>query len=203
MKSTRPPSIATWVLEHLTFGDRNDALSGDLLEEFQSGRSSGWYWRQVLAAIATSYLREVRTRALVVVFAALWIVPAQTWWSFAMWSAAHCAGFIFPWPYSTFLGAAIVVFQSLWAGLALYVLLYSRVGRNFTLEKVGRGFWIGPLVFTLLTVAIQIMSHPLGIANSSRGALKLVTYFFSLVAAAWGIRSRVAPEAKTIDFPRR
>jgi hypothetical protein len=203
MKSNQPPFIGTWVLEHLTFGDHNDALSGDLLEEFQSGRSAGWYWRQVLAAIAASYLREARARSLLVVFAALWIMPAQAWWPFAMWPAAHCAEFVFPWPYSTFLGEGVVVFQSLWAGLAAYTLLYSLTKRNFNLEKVGRGFWIGPLAFTLLTIAIQILSHPLGIATSIRGELKLVSCFLSLIAAAWEIRPRVASESKTLDFSGR
>jgi hypothetical protein len=33
---------------------QNPALAGDLLEEFQSGRSSAWYWRQALMVIVTA-----------------------------------------------------------------------------------------------------------------------------------------------------
>lgn len=190
MKGDNPPVLATWILERLIPGNRNDALSGDLLEEFRSGRSSGWYWRQALAAVANGCIREGSARSLLVVFAALWILPARIWWHFAYWSATHWGGLIFPWPYPSVLGMAIVVFQSLWVGLALYILLYSRAVGNVSLDKVWCGFWIGPLVFALLSVAIQIVSHPLGIGLGSRAWLKVVTYFVSLVAAAWGVRPR-------------
>jgi hypothetical protein len=38
-----PPTIATWMLKHLVWGGRNEALEGDLLEEFQRRRSATWY----------------------------------------------------------------------------------------------------------------------------------------------------------------
>jgi hypothetical protein len=195
MRKANPPFIATWILEHLIPGDRNDALSGDLLEEFRSGRSASWYWQQVLAAMAIGFLREIRVRSLVVIFAALWTIPVRAWWLFAFWPAAHSAGFLFPWPYSTMLGAAILVFQSLWAGLIVYSLLYSLMVRNFNIERVGRGFWIAPLVFILLVVPGRILHRPLGIV-ASQDTIKVLAFFLSLVVAAWGVRSRVAPESK-------
>jgi hypothetical protein len=181
MKRTEPPFIAIWILERLTPGNSNDALLGDLLEEFRSG-----------------CFREMRVHWLVVAFAALWVVPAQAWWSFAPWFAIHCAELIVPWPYSTMIGMAVVIFESLWTGLAFYALLASFFGRDVTLEGIRRGVWIGPLVFSFLTVAIQILSHPLGIPPADRGALKLATYFLSMATAAWRVRSRVTPESKAM-----
>lgn len=35
-----PPTTATWMLEHLLLGKRNEALEGDLFEEFQRRRSA-------------------------------------------------------------------------------------------------------------------------------------------------------------------
>jgi len=46
------------------FGCRNDALSGDLLEEYNLGRSGAWYWRQVLVAIVVGFGKEVRAHKL-------------------------------------------------------------------------------------------------------------------------------------------
>ena len=43
MKSIKSVALATWMLEHLAFGSDNEALCGDLLEEFQLGRSAAWY----------------------------------------------------------------------------------------------------------------------------------------------------------------
>ena len=60
MRSSRPPVLATWLLEHLRFSNTDEVLAGDLLEDFQHGRSVAWYWRQVFAAILVGFIREVR-----------------------------------------------------------------------------------------------------------------------------------------------
>ena len=56
MTATRPPALATWLLKHAARG--NDALVGDLLEEYCRRRSDVWYWRQVLTAVALNLSRE-------------------------------------------------------------------------------------------------------------------------------------------------
>jgi hypothetical protein len=60
MKSSEPPALATWLLEHIRFSNTDEALAGDLLEEFTQGRSGAWYWRQVLLAIVVGFGKEVR-----------------------------------------------------------------------------------------------------------------------------------------------
>jgi hypothetical protein len=55
MRSSKPPAVATWLLEHLQSGSRNDHITGDLMEAYQHGRSRAWYWKQVLAAIMVSF----------------------------------------------------------------------------------------------------------------------------------------------------
>jgi hypothetical protein len=58
----KPPAFATSLLVRL--GEEDDALAGDLLEEFSRGRSRTWYWRQVLAAISLAAVRHLRTHPL-------------------------------------------------------------------------------------------------------------------------------------------
>jgi preprotein translocase subunit SecY len=48
----QPPAFATWLLTR--FAEGNDALVGDLFEEYHRGRSGAWYWRQVLASVGLS-----------------------------------------------------------------------------------------------------------------------------------------------------
>ena len=62
MKSSRPTSLATWILDH--FVPNNEALAGDLIEQFRQGRSSLWYWRQVAVAIVVTTIDEIRAHPL-------------------------------------------------------------------------------------------------------------------------------------------
>jgi hypothetical protein len=51
VKSSDPPRLAVWLLEEFGPEVNREALTGDLNEAMAQGRSSAWYWRQVLAAI--------------------------------------------------------------------------------------------------------------------------------------------------------
>ena len=62
MRRTEPPPFATWMLEHGIPGDTEEALAGDLFEEFRSGRSEGWFWRQALAAWFVGWLKYLSSR---------------------------------------------------------------------------------------------------------------------------------------------
>lgn len=59
MTATRPPRLATWVVERFVGGPRRDSLVGDLLEQYAQRRSAAWYWRQVVTAIAVSAARDI------------------------------------------------------------------------------------------------------------------------------------------------
>jgi len=55
---TAPPRLAMLLLDRLAPPD--EELAGDLVEEYQSGRSRVWFWRQVLIAIAVGAARSAR-----------------------------------------------------------------------------------------------------------------------------------------------
>jgi hypothetical protein len=46
-----PPRIATWLLKHCGVGPNHDAIIGDLVEQYQHGRSRWWFRKQVALAI--------------------------------------------------------------------------------------------------------------------------------------------------------
>jgi hypothetical protein len=79
MKTSKPPALATWLLEHSKPGGKNEALAGDLLEQFSQGRSVTWYWRQVLVAILAAFLREWRTLVWAFVFTVGWAYLLKFW----------------------------------------------------------------------------------------------------------------------------
>jgi hypothetical protein len=60
--SLDPPRLATWLLEQ--FSPVLDVpLAGDLIESFREGRSSGWYWRQVLWAVLVAFLHSLQKQS--------------------------------------------------------------------------------------------------------------------------------------------
>jgi hypothetical protein len=67
MRSTRPPKIPRWLLRHFGSSPKNDAVIGDLDEQYQRGRSLLWYWRQVLLAIVEGFVAEIRLHKLLAI----------------------------------------------------------------------------------------------------------------------------------------
>jgi len=82
MRSSHPPIVATWLLEHLRSDSVNESLVGDLMEEYGRGRSNAWYRRQVLAAIVVSSCDEVRAHALIAIKALITGWAAQFMFQF-------------------------------------------------------------------------------------------------------------------------
>jgi len=80
MKPSKPPVLATWLLEHACFSTSDGVIAGDLLEEFNRGRSAAWYWRQVLVAIVVGCTGEVRRHRVLAARAIL-----------ITWAANYCA----------------------------------------------------------------------------------------------------------------
>jgi len=86
MKPSIPPRVATWLLQRFGRPYRRDALLGDLSEEYAHGRSRGWYWRQVVCALAAHW-RSASWRRLPV------MLGIVTWWSVLL-----VLTFAFVWP---------------------------------------------------------------------------------------------------------
>jgi hypothetical protein len=59
MKSSQPPTLPTKLLQWLASGPHGDAVAGDLIEQYQQGRSAVWYWRQALLAIVVSFAKDL------------------------------------------------------------------------------------------------------------------------------------------------
>jgi ABC-type transport system involved in cytochrome c biogenesis permease subunit len=55
-----PPKAALWLLEHWGSPYHGESLAGDLIEQYQDGRSRTWYWKQVGAAILVARWRRIR-----------------------------------------------------------------------------------------------------------------------------------------------
>jgi hypothetical protein len=56
-----PPRLALWLLRRLGSSYHAESLVGDLIEQYQEGRSRAWYWGQVAAAILLARARFIRS----------------------------------------------------------------------------------------------------------------------------------------------
>jgi hypothetical protein len=94
------------LLRHARPGGDNDALTGDLIERFRDGQTRGWFWRQVLIAIAVGVLGGIRRHWPYFCYAiAGTAMPAILWKSISNAAGPHPLGFwlhwwTLPWPLS-------------------------------------------------------------------------------------------------------
>jgi hypothetical protein len=177
MKPIPPVALATWMLEHLTFGSRNESLSGggDLLEELRSGRSAGWYWRQVASAIAVTLSGKSRAYGLPLVFSAGWCILYPALWPSIMSSrlaqtmlermAAH------DWPCSSslqFVSGVTPAVMFVWIGFFVYLTLHHRAGRQFSALRVLGSLSISLNVLFVATIAQHLGNSGLDVRIVSR-----------------------------------
>jgi len=84
MSPRKPPRLATWLLNRFGLARQNPSLMGDLLEEFRSGRSAAWFWRQTVVVILTGLARHVSLRRRLLTAYAIG-GSAETAIAFALW----------------------------------------------------------------------------------------------------------------------
>jgi hypothetical protein len=108
----QPPVVARWLLNRFT-SCTPTALQGDVEEEYQSGRSSAWYWRQVVGAIVTGLRKDIWDHPILALraIATGWIVLllmfvllgdrtaeaiAKYFWNWSRYEDGYGAGFWWP-----------------------------------------------------------------------------------------------------------
>jgi hypothetical protein len=142
MKSARLVAFGTWMVDHFTFGLTNQALSGDLLEEMQSGRPVAWYWRQVCSAVATGLLRRLSDLTLPLIYCAAWTLLYPVWNLLSKVVLVRVAPLgltEFAWPKSELVPICYGIVPALafvWLGFLVYVLLRIRTFHEITAQRV-------------------------------------------------------------------
>jgi hypothetical protein len=61
MSDRAPPKFAMWLLKQWGSPYHRESLAGDLIEQYQEGRSRAWCWGQVTTAIVIARARFIRT----------------------------------------------------------------------------------------------------------------------------------------------
>jgi hypothetical protein len=161
MNRLKPPRVPAWMLEHFKTGGSNEALAGDLVEEFRSGRSNIWYWRQVLAALLIGWLKNIREHRNLMVFAALWSMLAPGWMLVAMRAAEGQAEawhvWRLNWPWSSLCSAALFFVPGLiflWVGIASYLVTQMLIVKHFNMWRIGRGLLLSIPFFVAISGAL-------------------------------------------------
>ena len=191
MKASRPPVLASWLLKHLV---PNEILAGDLLEEFGE-RGSGWYWRQVLAAIIVGFFHELRVRWTAVLFVFVFIIAVPLryiWGSLQFRSLLHFGGRL-PWPVSLISEIAVnTLFNTIILVVAIGV--YLVVVRNSNPRKLTHAFVTGLSVIALsisgIFCASALLPLRLLFVFSFIGYLPLL---LGLMVSMWIVAPNVAP----------
>jgi hypothetical protein len=222
MSHREPPPIAVWMLEHMTSGDRDEALMGDLLEVFRSGRSNGWYWHQAIAACAVSWFESLRVRTPLLVFALLWSMAAPAWNTICIMVESDriedrfCSIFGPFWILPALIAWTILHSIFLWGGLLIFGVFQRNVGGTLNSNKFKRAFLLAPVIFVpaygilYLTVDLhwygyfehfQLRGSPLGQIADLRilaDAIR-IPYLLALLLALWGVIPRASRISNPVD----
>ena len=62
MSPTPPPKLAMYLLDRFGSPYHRESLAGDLIEQFQNGRSTRWFWQQVLSAVLAARMRDLESK---------------------------------------------------------------------------------------------------------------------------------------------
>jgi hypothetical protein len=170
MKSLESVTLASWLLKHFTFGRDREALIGDLSEEFQSGRSASWYWRQALSAIGVGALRNSRDYVLALVFSLAWCMFYPAWRlclariKLPQTISAELTAIDLP--YSSALhgiGEMLPALIFVWLGLFLYLLLRREWASEFSGLRLLASLSISLNVLFMTIIGLQIHLKPSGV----------------------------------------
>jgi hypothetical protein len=196
------------MLKHLPPGRQNEALAGDLLEEFVHGRSAIWYWRQVMVAIVIRCYRDILNHRTILTYAAVWSILAPSWFviSDKMWANSQLLGPIYrmDFPWSTICDLIFVSGLSLvfiWTGLLLYLVPHMLAMRSFNIGRLGRGLSLTLLVWAALLVLSFLLPPPMHSLDrrdfTPLNAIKNMQIWvgclpaiLTLVCGLWGATSR-------------
>lgn len=216
MKREKPPAVARWILEHLVPGKKNDALAGDLLEEFRRGRSSTWYWRQVLSAFAVGCTQELRANWLAFVFGFFWALPASALWiAMIRWQSGTFLArrWDLPWPYSMICELGLTFGSQVlyvWAGVIFGFSIFSAAKRQFKVRRLARGVWISLAAYLVGFVSLFIWRllfpmafdvryvTPAGLIIGSWWVLFRVPFFIAVAAGLWSACASTSEQRKVM-----
>lgn len=211
MRKTSPPFLATWMLHRLTPAPRNEALTGDLLEEFATGRPAAWYWRQILAVIAIAFSRQIISNRAVMLFTALWstLVPS---WLLAIAAIEQRFNlnqrfFQMDWPWCVVCDWGLLLAANLafiWTGIALYLVPQLWTARNLRLRPLARGVFASlPSIFGVWAALVVlpkgfILSQTQTLTQSPNSVPSLhiaaiivrLPFFLTILCALWGAAAR-------------
>ena len=173
MKPTLSTALATWMLDHMTLGVRNESLSGDLLEELHSGRSTAWYWHQTISAIAITLSTRARAYVTPLLFSASWSVLYPTLWPALVHStsAQNLANHFTPsdLPFSTGLGfLAGIAPAALFIALGFFVYLISHKHTRTSTIRLMASLSISLNVLFVTIIGQHMRHYGVDLRNVSR-----------------------------------
>jgi hypothetical protein len=188
------------------------------LEAFRTGRSAGWYWYQVIVAIAIAWGRNVWRYRVTLFFAAVWSVFSPAWLllpvHFSLDSLVGDTSQI-PWPWSficAIVFGTVIAMLFIWLGVAVYSTLHPLAFGKLFFRSVRKGFLWGLVAYALAQackIAISLhypqpASHAghwgsltmLGVIQNlgTWSALLRFPYFIGTASTLWFLASRDKPE---------
>jgi hypothetical protein len=161
------PRLALGLLTRFLAGGRRESLIGDLLEEYRSGRSRFWLWRQVIAAIAAGAIAELVDEPLRALSAAAVMLVLTLGWVESTWALYLWLNRL-PW---------VANVDSGWASTRVHTLFF------YFMEPFGGGLSVLWCVGVAWAARLSARLNPRAIAGHALASTLVVTP----LALWWGV----------------
>lgn len=165
MRHNRVVTFAAWLVDRIDLATKGHALSGDLLEELENGRSLGWFLRQIAATVLISSGTLASRCTTLLLFSAGWSLLYPVWRALCVGSppfAIDRTG-ISAWPWATLLELAFGIIPAIvfvCFGAAVFAFL-TRSTRLFSMRGLGCALSVSTSVLLLATlVLLRQLAHP-------------------------------------------
>jgi hypothetical protein len=195
MKSSKAPALATWLVEHLLPRGKGEVLAGDLLEQFNQGRSAAWYWRQVLVSLFVIFSKELSILWVAAGFTVIWIsvFAVSLQWLLLLshslpFQAVFSWGVTLAWPISE-------VFALMWftalnvLPLLISLTIYLGAMKCLNVRRLLQGLLMGVIVSPLGYITGMLLPVHF-LARSLAGFVVVsIPLFLSLLVSLWAVQS--------------
>ena len=165
MRQMRSVRLALCLLDRTEPAMRRGNLSGDLLEELESGRTTRWFWYQLFSAILINIIARMNRYATMLAFSMGWAALYPLWRYICVGGLTYSSNHygIVTWPWSSLMPIAYGVLPAVlfvWLGFAACMALSGSINSYSAYKQCFALSMATTMIFSASFLVLHQIGHP-------------------------------------------